>query len=71
MKVLIRTNDFVKISWLQALLADSGIEAVVLDGHTSVLEGSIGAIPRRVVVADEDYEHACRVLTDAGEEIGG
>ena len=70
MKLLLRTNDFVKISWIQALLADSGIEALVLDGHMSVMEGSIGAIPRRIVVADEDYERACQVLTDAGEEIG-
>ena len=51
MKVLLRTNDVVKLSWLQALLADSGIETMVLDMHTSILEGSAGAIPRRLAVA--------------------
>ena len=69
MKVLLRTNDVVKLSWLQALLADSGIETMVLDMHTSILEGSAGAIPRRLAVAEEDYQRACRVLDAAGEEI--
>lgn len=57
----------VKVSWVKALLADAGIEALMLDQHTSVLEGSAGAIPRRLMVIDEDYEQACRVLRDAGE----
>ena len=69
MKELLRTNDVVKLSWLQALLADSGIEAVVLDVHTSIIEGSIGAIPRRLSVSDDDYERAKRVLEAAGEEM--
>ncbi len=69
MKVLLRTNDVVKLSWLQALLADSGIETMVLDMHTSILEGSAGAIPRRLAVAEGDYQRACRVLDAAGEEI--
>ncbi len=69
MRVLVRTNDVVKLSWLQALLADSGIEVVVLDVHTSIMEGSIGAIPRRLAVTDEDFERARRVLEAAGEEM--
>ncbi len=69
MRELLRTNDVVRLSWLQALLADAGIETVVLDVHTSVLEGSIGAIPRRLAVLDDDHDRACRVLLDAGEEI--
>jgi len=68
MQEVLRTNDVVKISWIQALLADAGIEAVVLDTHTSILEGSIGAIPRRICVADEDVGRARAVLADAGEE---
>ncbi len=67
MKELLRTNDLVKLSWLKVLLADSGIEALVLDNHTSVLEGSAGAIPRRLMVIDEDLTRARRLLTDAGE----
>ena len=68
MKVLLRTNDPVKISWILALLADSEIEAMVLDTHSSIVEGSIGAIPRRIVVADEDLEAARRLLEDSGED---
>ncbi|MFN3460747.1 MAG: DUF2007 domain-containing protein [Oceanibaculum sp.] len=68
MRELMRTNDPVKLSWLVSLLADSGIEAVVFDTHVSIVEGSIGAIPRRLMVLDEDYDPACRLLRDAGEE---
>jgi hypothetical protein len=64
---LVRTNDLVRLSWLVALLADAGIDAIVLDEHTSNLEGSIGALPRRLVVLAEDAEAARRVLGEAGE----
>ena len=50
-----------------ALLADSGVEALILDQHTSVLEGSAGAIPRRLMVVEEDYARARRILAEAGE----
>jgi len=70
MRELLRTNDPVKLSWIQALLADAGIETLVLDTHTSIVEGSIGAIPRRLCVLAEDLERARRVLDDAGEEYG-
>ena len=63
---LLRTNDPVLISWLRALLADDGIEAIVLDSHMSVMEGSISAIPRRVVVRDEHALRARRLLDAAG-----
>jgi hypothetical protein len=69
MKELLRTNDPVRLSWLQALLRDRGIESFVLDQHTSLVEGSIGAIPRRLVVAAEDYPRARAALLAAGEEI--
>lgn len=67
MKELLRTTDPVRLSWLTALLADAGIEVVVLDTHTSILEGSIGAIPRRLMVEEDDFAQACRVLREAGE----
>ena len=67
MKELLRTNDLVKVSWVEALLADAGIDALMLDQHTSVLEGSTGAIPRRLMVLDEDYARACRILREAGD----
>ena len=70
MRELLRTTDAVRLSWLVALLADAGIETFVFDTHTSILEGSIGAIPRRLMVLEEDEEEAIRVLKAAGEEVG-
>ena len=67
MKILATTNDPVRLSFLTALLADAGIAAVTLDAHTSAMEGSIGAIPRRLMVAAEDEVRARRVLAEAGE----
>lgn len=65
MKELLRTNDVVLLSFASALLRDAAIEPVVLDTHTSILEGSIGAIPRRLMVADDDYARARALLDDA------
>jgi hypothetical protein len=67
MKELLRSNDPVRLSFLEALLRDSGIESLVLDHHTSLVEGSIGAIPRRLMVQDHDYRRARSVLAAAGE----
>lgn len=67
MRVVATSNNMVRLSFLIALLADAGIEAVLLDGHTSVLEGSAGAIPRRLVVGAGDFARAERLLRDAGE----
>ncbi|MFP5512899.1 MAG: DUF2007 domain-containing protein [Alphaproteobacteria bacterium] len=64
---LLRITDPVRLSWLVALLADAGIEAIVLDTHTSILEGSIGAIPRRLMVDADDAVQAIRILREAGE----
>ena len=67
MKELVRTNNPALLSWLQALLKDAGVESFVFDAHTSILEGSANAIPRRLMVPDDDYALACRTMTDAGE----
>jgi Putative prokaryotic signal transducing protein len=66
-RILATSNDPVRLSFLTVLLADAGITAVVLDAHTSAIEGSIGAIPRRLMVATEDEQRARRVLAEAGE----
>jgi hypothetical protein len=66
---LLRCNDPVRLSWLRALLADAGIDSVVFDLHVSIAEGSIGAIPRRLMVLSEDWDAAARVLDQAGEEF--
>ena len=70
MREILRTSDAVRISWLIALLADGRIDAVVFDGHTSVLEGSANAIPRRLMVVDDDYDAAMGLLAQAGELDG-
>lgn len=67
MRVIATSNNAVRLSFLTALLADAGIETVLLDTHASVMEGSIGAIQRRLCVADDDEMRAKRVLREAGE----
>lgn len=62
---LIRTNDPVMLSWLLAALAENNIDSDVLDVHTSIMEGSISAIPRRVMVRDADLTRARWVLAEA------
>lgn len=65
MKELIRSNDPVRLSFLTALLADAGIEALILDTHSSIMQGSIDILEQRLMVADDDLDHARRVLTEA------
>ena len=61
-----RTNDAVLVSAVGALLDGAGISHIVLDQNMSVLEGSIGILPRRVLVAEEDAAAARRLLSAAG-----
>lgn len=67
MRTLMTSNDLVRLSFVHALLRDAGIESHLLDAHVSAVEGSIGAIPRRLVVLIEDEAQARRVLAEAGE----
>lgn len=66
MRELVRTNDVVLLSAIGALLDGANIHHLVLDQNMSVLDGSIGAIPRRVLVSDEDNRQARQLLADAG-----
>ena len=66
MKELIRTNDAVIISFVESLMKDAGIGCLVADRNMSVLDGSIGVLPRRIMVLEEDMESARRILVDAG-----
>ena len=65
MRTLAQSNDLVRLSFLAALLRDAGIESVLLDAHVSAVEGSIGVIPRRLAVLEEDERQALRVLQEA------
>ncbi len=67
MKELLRTNDPVRLSFVEAILAAAGIESVVLDQHTSAIEGSISAIQRRIMVSERDHARAKLLLSEAGE----
>ena len=69
MKELLRTNDLVRLSWAQALLTDAGIEYLVLDQHASLVEGSIGAIQRRLMVDERNHGRAGRLLAEADSGV--
>ena len=66
MREIVRANDPVLVSAITALLDGAHIEHMVLDQNMSVLEGSLGILPRRILVADDDEKAARRLLTDAG-----
>ena len=59
---LLRTNDLVHLSWASAVLRSHGIEPLMLDHHAAAIEGSIGAIPRRLMVLKEDASRARWIL---------
>jgi tRNA1(Val) A37 N6-methylase TrmN6 len=63
---LVRTNNAVLITAIEALLKGAEIPHVVLDRHMSVLEGSLGILPRRILVDDENWGVARQLLEDAG-----
>lgn len=65
MRELVRTNDPVFLSWLIAALREVGIEPLVFDTHTAILEGSVNAIQRRVMVGDDEYFPASRIMATA------
>ena len=69
MKQLLRTTDIASIAFAKALLDGEGIDCFELDVNMSVLEGRIGIFPRRIMVADEDYQDAVETLTDNGIEV--
>jgi hypothetical protein len=67
MRAIMQTNDPVRLSFLASVLRDAGIGCLVLDAYASAVDGSIGAIPRRLMVAPEDEARARQVLREAGE----
>ncbi|RBI77047.1 DUF2007 domain-containing protein [Roseovarius sp. TE539] len=69
MKHLMRSNDPATLAFVRVLLQGEDIDCFEMDVNMSVLEGSIGILPRRIMVADADYTRARRALTDNGIEI--
>ncbi|HET9273521.1 MAG TPA: DUF2007 domain-containing protein [Methyloceanibacter sp.] len=66
MKELLRSNDPVLLSYVSALLDEARIDFILADLNMSVLEGSIGALPRRILVAAESLRRARSILNEAG-----
>jgi hypothetical protein len=63
---LVRTNDPVVISFVESLLRDAGIGFLVADQNMSVMDGSLGILPRRILVEADRADEARGILTDAG-----
>ncbi len=68
MRAVLKTTNPATLNFAEAVLKDAEIPAFVMDQHMSLIEGSIGVIPRRLVVADEDHLAAIRALELAGLE---
>jgi hypothetical protein len=66
LRELVRTNDAVMISAIEALLKAAHIAHMIVDQNMSVLEGSIGIFPRRILVGEDQLPAARRLLADAG-----
>jgi len=66
----IRTNDAVAISFIESLLRDAGIDYIIADQNMSIMEGSLGVLPRRVLVAEDQVADARKLLVDAGVTTG-
>lgn len=62
MQELLRTTDITLIAYVRAVLLDAGIDAFDLDVNMSVLEGSIGILPRRLMVRSDDYTEAASLM---------
>jgi hypothetical protein len=65
MRDVLKTNDAVLLNFAEALLADAGIQTVVFDTHMSIMDGSLGVLPRRLMVPEDDYARAKAVLAGA------
>lgn len=71
MKEILRTNDPVLLSALMAALSEAGIDAVVFDAYTSIAEGSLGVLPRRVMVPEGSAARAERLLREIEAGVEG
>ena len=66
LRELVRTNDIVLVSAIGALLDGANIHHLVLDQNMSIIEGSLGVLPRRILVHEDDNREARQLLADAG-----
>lgn len=69
MREVLRSTNLAEIAFAEALLSGEGIAAFVLDVHMSLMEGSLGMLPRRLMVTERDLWRARMTLKDNGLEI--
>ncbi len=69
MKILLKSNDHVYISWIKSLLNSNGINYFILDEEMSVMEGSITAIPIRILVDSKDIVKAKQIIENEKKNI--
>ncbi len=65
MRAVLKTTDPVVLNYAANVLEQEGIESVVFDTHASVMDGSMGFLPRRLMVLDDDFDRAQRLLRQA------
>ncbi|MGU3574655.1 DUF2007 domain-containing protein [Brucellaceae bacterium C25G] len=65
---LLRTNDPVLLSFAEALMKEANIGYFIADTNMSIIEGSLGILPRRFMVESSQKERARQYLIDAGIE---
>jgi Putative prokaryotic signal transducing protein len=65
MRVVLKTNNPVVLSYASHVLEESGIAAMVFDTHASIMDGSMAMVPRRLMVEDEDFNRAEKLLREA------
>ena len=66
MREILRSNNPVLLSFVEVLLRDAGVRPVIADGNMSIMEGSIGILPQRILVRPDELEKAREVLDEAG-----
>ena len=68
MRMVLKSNNPVVLSYAADVLTQAGIESVMFDTHASIMDGSMAMVPRRLMVADEDFIRAEKLLRDAVPE---
>jgi len=68
MRMVLKSNNPVVLSYATHVLEESGIEALIFDTHASIMDGSMAMVPRRLMVADEDFNRAEKLLRAAVPE---
>jgi hypothetical protein len=69
MRDVLKTTDPVLLNFAETMLSNAGIASVVFDSHMSIMDGSLGILPRRLMVTDSDYERARSILAAAVTDV--